>query len=339
MPARSGLTVAVTGPTGDIGRSVIRALERSTKVGRIVGMARRPFDPAEHGWKRTEYRQGDVLDRASVDALVEGADVVVHLAFIIFGGRDETREINLRGSRNVFEATVAAGARRLVYTSSVAAYGFHDDNPDLLTEDIPPRGTREFYYSAQKAELEALLDEVVGGSGTDAYVFRPCIVAGRDAPTLVEGFTGQTILGPRVRKLWRALDAAPLIGPVLPDTGTPFQLVHHDDVATAIRAAVVGQGEPGTYNLAGEPAITAGDVAGALGWRTVPVPQAALAALAEVVSRAPFVPAQARWINAIRKPVLMDTGKARSKLRWRPRHDARATLRETVDGARAAGVI
>ena len=147
-------------------------------------MARRPFDPAEHGWKRTEYRQGDVLDRASVDALVEGADVVVHLAFIIFGGRDETREINLEGSRNVFEAAVDARARRLVYTSSVAAYGFHDDNPDVLTEDIPPRGTRDFYYSAQKAELEALLDEVAGGSATDAYVFRPCIVAGRDAPTL-----------------------------------------------------------------------------------------------------------------------------------------------------------
>ena len=176
-------------------------------------------------------------------------------------------------------------------------------------------------------------------SATDTYVFRPCIVAGRDAPTLVEGFTGQTILGPRVRKLWRALDAAPLIGPVLPDIGTPFQLVHHDDVATAIRAAVVGQGAPGIYNLAAHPAITVGDVAGALGWRAVPVPRAALDALAEVVSRAPLVPAQARWINVIRKPVLMDTSKTRRELRWRPKHDARATLRETVDGARAAGVV
>ena len=142
MADAEGLTVAVTGPTGDIGRSVIRALERASGVGRIVGMARRPFDPAEHGWKRTEYRRGDVLDRDSVDQLVAGADVVVHLAFIIFGSHEETRRINLEGSRNVFEAAVAAGARRLVYTSSVAAYGFHDDNPDLLTEDVPPRGTR-----------------------------------------------------------------------------------------------------------------------------------------------------------------------------------------------------
>ena len=58
-----GLTVAVTGPTGDLGRSVVRALERSQSVDRIIGMARRPFDAAAHGWKRTEYRRGDVLDR------------------------------------------------------------------------------------------------------------------------------------------------------------------------------------------------------------------------------------------------------------------------------------
>src|SRR5688572_10251412 len=180
MTEAAGLTVAVTGPTGDIGRSTIRALERSRKVGRIVGMARRPFDPAEHGWRRTEYRRGDVLDRASVDELVARADVVVHLAFIIFGSHDETHDINLRGSRNVFEAAVAARAKRLVYTSSVAAYGFHDDNPDMLTEDVPTRVTSDFYYSAQKAELERLLGDAVAGSATDPFVFRPCIVAGRD---------------------------------------------------------------------------------------------------------------------------------------------------------------
>ena len=92
-------------------------------------MARRPFDIAAHGWEKVEYRRGDVLDRDSVDALVEEADVVVHLAFVIVAGEDESREINLSGSRNVFEAAAAAGAKRLVYTSSVAAYGFDRDLP------------------------------------------------------------------------------------------------------------------------------------------------------------------------------------------------------------------
>jgi nucleoside-diphosphate-sugar epimerase len=331
--------VAVTGPTGDIGRSVVRALERSQNVDRIVGMARRPFDPAAHGWKRTEYRRGDVLDRSSVDELVAGADVVVHLAFVIFGSRDETHSVNLRGSRNVFEAAVAAKAPRLVYTSSVAAYGFHADNPDVLSENVRTRGTPDFYYSAQKAELEDLLAEVTAGSGTDTYVFRPCIVAGRDAPTLIEGFTGQTILGERVRGFWRALDSLPLVGPVLPDAGVPFQLVHHDDVASAVRGAVLGRGETGVYNLAGAGTLTVKDVARALGWHSFPIPRVALHATAEVVSRVPLLPAEVRWVNALRKPVLMDTAKARSKLRWRPRYDAAETLAETVEGARAAGVV
>jgi UDP-glucose 4-epimerase len=95
----AGLTVAVTGPTGEIGRAFMRSLERSRDVGRIVGMARRPFDPAAHGWKRTEYRRGDVLDRGSVEGLVEGADVVVHLAFVVLKASSETRHVNVEGSR------------------------------------------------------------------------------------------------------------------------------------------------------------------------------------------------------------------------------------------------
>src|SRR4051812_15094348 len=135
-PAPKPLTVAVTGPTGEIGKPFIRALEKAREVGKIVGMARRPFDPAAHGWKKTEYVQGDITKPDDVAALVKGADVVVHLAFIVLGASNATRDINLEGSRNVFQAAVDAGAKRLVYTSSVAAYGFHSDNPEVLTEDV-----------------------------------------------------------------------------------------------------------------------------------------------------------------------------------------------------------
>ncbi|MDQ6605044.1 MAG: NAD-dependent epimerase/dehydratase family protein, partial [Actinomycetota bacterium] len=93
MPADK-LTVAVTGPTGDIGRSLLRALERSPEIGSIVAMARKPFDPASGGLRKTTYRQGDVLDRPAVDELVAGADVVVHLAFLIVGSLGQTELVN-----------------------------------------------------------------------------------------------------------------------------------------------------------------------------------------------------------------------------------------------------
>jgi nucleoside-diphosphate-sugar epimerase len=126
---------------------------------------------------------------------------------------------------------------------------------------------------------------------------------------------------------------------VLPDPGVPFQLVHHDDVASAMRSAVLGRGEPGVYNLAGPGELTMSQLASALGWYSFPVPEAALDGLAELIARLPLVPAQAQWIESIREPVLMDTAKARSRLGWRPRHDAAETLEEMVAAAHEENLL
>lgn len=329
------LTVAVTGPTGEIGRPLIAALERAPEVDRIIGMARRPFDLAGHGWEKTEYRRGDVLDREAVEDLVDGVDVVVHLAFAIMAGDRDSREVNLTGSRNVFEATAAAGAKRLVYTSSVAAYGFRRGMPELLSEDDPVKGTSRHPYSAHKAEVEAVLDEALAGSATDAYVFRPCIVAGPEATLLLDMIPllaiGQRIPGP----LRWALGRVPELRPVLPDPGVSFQLVHHDDVAAALCAATIGHGPPGVYNLAGPGEMTITDLAHALGWHAVPAPHLAVGVAAEAVALMPFLPDEAAWIEAVRRPVLMDTARARRRLHWMPHHDAHETLRQTIAAVRS----
>jgi nucleoside-diphosphate-sugar epimerase len=342
-PAGTGtakkLTVAITGPTGEIGTSVVAALERAPEVGRILGMARRPFDPRERGWKKVVYRRGDVLDRRKVARLVEGADVVVHLAFMIMGNARASRRVNLDGSRHVFEATAAAGAKRLIYASSVAAYGFHADSPQPLTEDVPARGTRGHYYSAQKAEVEELLADSLHESETDAYIFRPCIVAGPDAPLLIDSLPYTQISERLPGPVLSLLDGVPILRPVLPDPGVPFQLVHHDDVASAIRAGVLGRGRPGIYNLAGAGQLTVAELARELGWYSIPVPELALGAAAEVVARLGFLPSQAQWIAAFREPVIMSTAKARKELRWRPRHDAITTLRETILAGRMDSII
>ncbi len=338
--ATKQLTVAVTGPTGDIGKAFIRALEKAPQVKRILGMARRLFDPSNEGWDKTEYRQGDVLEPDSVAALVEEADVVVHLAFLIFGTAEQSRAINLEGSRNVFEAAVAAPkVKRLVYTSSVAAYGFHEQNPDPLHEDVPAIGTDEHPYSAQKAEVEEMLASILAENPVDTYVFRPCIVAGPTALSLIQEIpyiqAGEKLPRP-VRK---AISAVPLLKPVIPDPGVPFQLVHEDDVATALVAGVLGKGKPGAYNLAGDGNLTVSDLAHSLGWYSFPVPDKAVEATVSIVSRLPGVPAKAAWLNAVRVSVLMDTAKARDELGWKPKYDAFETLAQTVKGARAAGLI
>src|SRR5215204_2610260 len=331
----TGLTVAVTGPTGDLGIAIVEALERSRSVKRIVGLARRPFDPSERGWRKSEYRQGDVTDAASVRALVDDAHVVVHLAFAILSASDATRELNVAGSRRVFEESAKAGVERICYASSAAAYGFHDDNPDWLTEEVPPRGSPEHPYSHQKAEVERVLGEVLARRRrTVAYAFRPCIVAGPEARTMLEEIPYFRLSEAMPGAVARLIGSLPLLKPVIPDPGARYQLVHEDDVARAFVAGVRGVGEPGPYNLAGGGTLTMADLADALGWYSVPVPRIAVEATAEVATRLPLTPDSVAWLHSVRKPVLMKTERARKLLRWRPQHTSRHTLQAMVKAHR-----
>jgi UDP-glucose 4-epimerase len=331
---RVGLTVAVTGPTGEIGLSAVTALEREPAVEKIIGMARRPFNPEQQGWTKTTYQQGDILDRETVDGLVADADVVVHLAFIIMGSREESARINLAGTRNVFAATVsalrasgsspveAARPRRLVYTSSVAAYGYHPDNPVPLTEDVPPRGSPEHYYSEQKAACEAVLAEVTEGSSLEVFILRPCVVAGPDASALADAMPWNQLPGP-VRTVAKVL---PALKPVVPDPGVPLQLVHHDDVAEAIALAATAPAPPGAYNIAADGLVTVSDVAKALGGRPVRVPAAAASVASAALARLPFVPSELEWLHVGRTSVVMDTTKAKKDLGWQPKYTSEETL-------------
>jgi UDP-glucose 4-epimerase len=329
------LTVAVTGPTGEIGLPFVRALERVPEVGRILAMARRPFDPRDLGWEKTEYRQGDILDRAAVDDLVAGSDVVVHLAFIVVQASAQSAEINIEGSRHVFESAVAAQVPRLVYTSSVAAYGYDGGTEGLLTEDMAARGSARHAYSRQKADVERVLHETVTGSPTGAYVFRPCVVAGPDARALIDQLPYHRV-GQMLPDSLRHLPLGRIgIRPVLPDHGVPMQLVHHDDVAQALVAAVLGHGAPGVFNLAGEGVVRVRDIAEALGWYWFPVPRASAGVAARLLSFVPPLDVEAGWLEAVRAPMLMDTTRARRQLQWHPHYDARQTLAAMVNRERA----
>ena len=96
----------MTGPTGTFGFGLIPLLQAEDRVTRIVGIARRPFDPAAHGWTKLEYRRGDVRDEAALRDAFAGADVVVHLAFLVTGGAsaEVLRAVNVDGTVNAFRA-------------------------------------------------------------------------------------------------------------------------------------------------------------------------------------------------------------------------------------------
>ena len=324
------LTVAVTGPTGTFGAGLVPLLQEDERVSRVIGMARRPFDPAERGWTKMEYRQGDVRDPDALREAFAGADVVVHLAFLISGNasRDTIRAINVDGTLNVFRAAAAAGVRRFVYASSVAAYGFHADNPELIDEDWPVRPAARLFYAQEKAELEDLLHrEATTAPELALYLLRPPVVLGPNAVGAKDVLPGP--LAPLGRRLFGRPRRLPVPVPlVVPEH--PLQLIHEEDVGLALQLCVVGAGPPGAYNIAGEGVVTAADVAREFGVLPIRVPAGPGQAAARVMSRLPFLPPVAEWIEAASRPAIMDTTRAREQLGWRPRYTGLEALRDTL---------
>jgi nucleoside-diphosphate-sugar epimerase len=328
---QTDLTVAVTGPTGTFGEGLVPLLQADDRVRRVVGIARRPFDPAERGWTKMEYRRGDVRDTGALQEAFAGADVVVHLAFLITGNasRQTTRAINVDGTLNAFRAAAAAGARRFVYASSVAAYGFHPDNPVGMTEEWPVRPASRLFYAQEKAELEHLLQEEAGRHPeVGLYLLRPPVVLGPHTVGAKDLLPGP--LAPLGRRLaeqgTRRLPVpVPVAVPAL-----PLQFVHEDDVGQALLQCVVAAGPPGAYNIAGDGVLTAADVAREYGAIPLPLPAAPAQLAARAVSRLPFLPPVAEWVEAASHPAIMDTTKAREELGWRPRYTGLEALRATL---------
>ena len=322
-----GLTVAVTGPTGTFGFGLMPLLQDDDRVERVVGVARRPFDPAEHGWSKMVYRRGDVRDQEALADAFEGADVVVHLAFIIIGGDPETtRAVNVQGTLGAYRAARESGAKRFVYASSVAAYGFHEDNPIGMTEDWPTRPAALLSYAQEKAELEGLLRAEAAGPGPDLYLLRPPIVLGphavggkADLPSGVQPLVRMLLRLPRVVPLPAAVPAMPL------------QLIHEDDVGRALQLCVVGAGPPGAYNIAAEDVVTTVDMARELGLLVVPLPTRPAQAAARAAAKIPGLPSIAQWLEVMAQPSIMDTSKAREEgLGWSPQVSALEALRHSL---------
>jgi nucleoside-diphosphate-sugar epimerase len=322
--------IAITGVTGNFGHGLVPLLESAAGVDRIVGLARRPFEPAQRGWSKLEYREGDVRDRAGLRAAFAGTDAVAHLAFARFGHapRETLHAINVVGTMNAFAAAAEARVRRFAFASSVAAYGFHADNPIPITEDWPARGSERWFYAREKAELELQLEAAAGEHpGLELTIFRPTIVVGPQTAATIGDAVPPALRGlVALLRLPLAAVPAPLPVPAFPQ---PLQFVHEQDVGQAFLRALV-HGPPGTYNLAGDGIVDGGQVVRELGLAAIPVPAAATRALAAALVRLPRSPAALEAAEIATHPVIVDATRAKERLGWRPRYTGIEALRAAL---------
>ena len=158
----SGPAVLVTGAAGYVGRLCVAALaKRRDELSALVALDWSKPSPGER-IDGVAYEQGDICDPGLKDVFAKhGIDTVVHLASIVRAPKgapeDVAYRVDVLGTQNVLEACEAVNAKRLIVTSSGAAYGYHPDNPDWLDEADPLRGNDEFEYSKHKRIVEKML--------------------------------------------------------------------------------------------------------------------------------------------------------------------------------------
>jgi nucleoside-diphosphate-sugar epimerase len=318
------MRVVVVGATGNVGTSVVRALEAEPQVTSIVGVARR-----QPGWQpgRTEWRCADVVTD-DLTQTFDGADAVVHLAWLFQPTRNATMtwRANVLGSMRVFRAAAEAGVPALVYASSVGAYS-PGPKDRAVDESWPTHGWPGAAYGREKAYVERVLD-VFEHDHPDMRVvrMRPGFIFKREAATEQRRLFG----GPFVPRRLVRRELVPFV-PDIP--GLRLQALHADDAAEACRLAVTRQVE-GAFNLAAEPVLDPAGLAELLGTRTVPV-SAWLARGAMAAGwHLRLLPAAPGLFEMLLQLPVMDTRRAREVLGWTPRHSAGDAVLELVEGLR-----
>ncbi|WP_309649887.1 NAD-dependent epimerase/dehydratase family protein [Nocardioides sp.] len=284
--------VLVTGGNGFLGSSVVAGLARAGHRVTSADLQVPPTAVAGVDHVVVDVRDAGAVSEALADCEPE---VVVHLASIVTPGKDSSREleraVDVDGSRHVLDACLAHGVRRVVVSSSGAAYGYHPDNGRAhggwLTEDDPVRGNVEFAYSDHKRQVEEML-----------------VVARSEHPELEQVVLRiGTILGERVDNQITALFERPRLLKIR-GADSPFVFIWDTDVVAIIEQAVTGEAT-GVFNVAGDGALTIAEIAASLGKKVLEIPEPTLRIalmIGQRIGLTSYGPEQTRFLQF--RPVL-----------------------------------
>lgn len=318
------MRIVVVGATGNVGTSVLESLATEQAVEEVIAVARRA---PRVEFPRTSFVAADIC-RSDLAAIFRGADAVVHLAWLIQPGRNEsiTHAVNVDGSRRVFDAVVHARVPLLVYASSVGAYS-PGPKDRLVDESWPTEGIRTSFYSRHKAAVERELDRLEREQPAVRVIrIRPGLIFKAQAATEIR----RLFAGP----LFPGWLANPAVIPIAPRTPRlRFQAVHSLDVGDAYRRALLSDAR-GAFNVAAEPPIGAAELAGVLRARPVPVSAALLRGAAALTFALRMQPSEPGWVDMALQVPLMDSARARQELGWTPTRSALEALEELLSGLR-----
>ncbi len=308
--------VAVTGASGYIGTRLLHQLEADPEVQKIVGV---DVKSPRGEFSKLEFHRLDVRDPRIFELFQsKGVKEVIHLAFIVNPLHDDAlmHDIDVRGSKNVLDATAACEAEHLIVASSTSAFGAFPDNPDFLTENHPPRRQPNYTYASDKYEVEKLIEQFkVANPEIGVAVVRPCIVYGPN----VDNYLSRFLL---------RLPFIPTTANALPE----MQFVHEDDVALVFRK-IYDQKSVGFFHAIGEGVVSVEEISRLLGKRIINFPEKLIYPAIDILWKlhAPLIEGPSGMIDFIRYRWVASDHLTREALNHQPRYSSREVLEIMVE--------
>ena len=312
----------ITGGSGYIGGRLTDELASREETEKIIDVDLRP---PPRSWPKHEFVKADIRDRRQIQELLERheIDALMHFAYVFDPIRDEAKmyDVDVNGTAAVLQAAADAGIKQVIQTSSATAYGAFPDNPKPIAEDWPVRGAPDFAYAKNKADSDRIA-QLWALANPDAVmtIVRPSIVFGPSVDNYIV----------------RAFGNNPFM-PILDGVDEEFQLVHEDDVVSALLALLDGK-HTGAFNLAGDGTLTWRRAAELVGKKTRNISLKNMKRFNSALWKlhVPRTEAPAGNLDFIRYPWVVSTEKLKSTIDWQPKYDALETFKITM---KAKGIL
>lgn len=281
------MKILITGAAGDIGSRLVDCFQNDSEV-ELYTTALNDLNTNIS----SIHKSCDIRDAEFIDWVKDiRPDVIVHLASIIqlpeFMSREEAFDIDVKSTENLLKAALEVGVSKFVVTSSGAAYGYWQDNPEWLTEDMPVRGNEDYFYSSHKRQVEEMLARYrISHPELKQVVLRP-----------------GTVLGPNFKNPITNMFSKNSITGIL-GSRSPFVIIWVDDLVEYLIESAKSEIE-GVFNVAGDGTLTLKQIAAHLNKPYLSIPSWLIRSVLYVLKKiglSQYGPEQVKFIEF--RPVL-----------------------------------
>jgi UDP-glucose 4-epimerase len=295
------LKILIPGAAGTIARKL--ALRLKDEGHEVIGLDRRPWFDAP-----IEFHEVDVRKRAAEDVFRKvRPQVVVHMATVtsLVVPGEERYQINLGGTRAVFEYSREYGVEHCIFVGRHTFYGAGPDSPLFHKEDEPPLELNRFPELADLVAADLYAAAALWRTPELATtVLRLCYTLGPSSQGTLAGFL-------RGKRVPLVLGFDPL-----------FQFLHEDDVVEALVLSITKRPR-GVYNVAGPQPLPLSRVVREAGRTPVPLPEFVLSGM---LGRFGFPKLPPGAISHLKYPVVVDARAFREQTGFHHKHDELETL-------------